>query len=236
MRAALARLGARIALNRRGVVLGALGAALFARRSSRAGCRDKLAGALPPGDHVLGKPDAPNIIIDYFSLTCPHCANFNAAVLPVVRREWIDTGRARFIYRHFPSDSVATHAAQLAEGAGPEKFFPTVETPVPHPGRLADARPIPRPKWSRRWRGQACRRRKPRPCFADDRLLDKVIADVQSGQALGGQAARPPCSSTSRTTAVRPAPTASARFYAKWGGNRLTPHRLNSQDVVERKT
>ena len=68
---------------------------------------DKLLGVLPT-DHVLGKADAPNIIIDYFSLTCPHCANFHAAVLPVIKSEWIDTGRPRFIYRHFPSDAIAT--------------------------------------------------------------------------------------------------------------------------------
>ena len=65
--------------------------------------RDKLLEALP-GDHVLGKADAPNIIIDYFSLTCPHCANFHVAVLPTLRKEWIDTGKLRLVHRHFPSD------------------------------------------------------------------------------------------------------------------------------------
>ena len=68
-----------------------------------------------PDDHVLGKASAPNIIIDYFSLTCPHCANFHAAVLPQLKANWIDNGRLRFIYRHFPSDSIATRGSLLAE-------------------------------------------------------------------------------------------------------------------------
>jgi uridylate kinase len=63
----------------------------------------------------LGKADAPNIIIDYFSLTCPHCANFHAAVLPAIKGEWIDTGRLRFIYRHFPSDAVATRGVHAED-------------------------------------------------------------------------------------------------------------------------
>jgi protein-disulfide isomerase len=83
-------------------------------RDLRAQGVDKLLGVLET-DHVLGKADAPNIIIDYFSLTCPHCANFHAAVLPAIKSEWIDTGRLRFVYRHFPSDAVATRGSLLAE-------------------------------------------------------------------------------------------------------------------------
>jgi hypothetical protein len=184
LRAALARLGARIATRRRSVVIGVLGALFFADSGPRAQAldQDKLLAALP-GDHLLGKPDAPNIIIDYFSLTCPHCANFSAAVLPVVKREWIDTGQARFIYRHFPSDSVATHAAQLAEGAGRQKFFDAV-------GALFSAQvdwltaPVPESEMVKALGGVGLSVEAAKACLGDDRLLDKVIADVQTGQAL----------------------------------------------------
>ena len=125
LRAALARLGARIATGRRGVVLGVL-ASLFLARAPRAQGAEKYLAALPD-DHVMGRPDAPNIIIDYFSLTCPHCANFNAAVLPAMRKEWIDSGKAKLIMRHFPSDGIATHASLLAECAGPAKFYDMVD-------------------------------------------------------------------------------------------------------------
>jgi hypothetical protein len=178
LRAALVRLGARIATSRRGVVLGALGT-LLTPREPRAQDVDKLLGVLET-DHVLGKPDAPNIIIDYFSLTCPHCANFHAAVLPVIRSEWIDTGRLRFIYRHFPSDAVATRGSLLAE-CGAERFFETIDAlfksqvdwltaPMPEDEmvKIVERTGLPT-----------------QACLTNDRLFDKVVGDVQSGQALG---------------------------------------------------
>ena len=183
LRAALTRLGARVALKRRHVLLGALGAGLVARDLRAQDLSpDKLLEPVP-GDHILGKPDAPNVIIDYFSLTCPHCANFSAAVLPAVRREWIDDGRVQFIYRHFPSDSVATHAAQLAEGAGPEKFFAAVEALFRTQVDWLTA-DDPEAEMVKAVGAVGLSVEAAKACLADDRLLDKVVADVQSGQTL----------------------------------------------------
>jgi hypothetical protein len=183
LRAALVRLGARIAASRRGVVLGLLGGlsgALALAKAPRAQEDvDRLLGVLP-NDHVLGKADAPNVIIDYFSLTCPHCANFHAAVLPQVRREWIDTGRARFVYRHFPSDSIATRASLLAECGG-AKFFETIDVLFKS---QVDWLTAPQPEEEllnvMERAGLSAR-----DCASDGRLFDKVVGDVQSGQALG---------------------------------------------------
>ncbi len=183
LRAALARLGARIALNRRSVVVGVLGALFFADRPRAQSIDAGKVLAVDPIDHVLGKPDAPNIIIDYFSLTCPHCANFNAAVLPVLRREWIDTGRARFIYRHFPSDSVATHAAQLAEGAGRPKFFDAVSALFRSQVDWLTSSD-PESEMAKTVGEVGLSVEAARACFTDDRLLSKIVADVVSGQAL----------------------------------------------------
>jgi protein-disulfide isomerase len=182
LRAALARLGARIATGRRGVVLGVL-ASLFLARAPRAQGAEKYLAALPD-DHVMGKPDAPNIIIDYFSLTCPHCANFNAAVLPAMRKEWIDTGKARLIMRHFPSDGIATHASLLAECAGPAKFYDMVDALFRAQIDWLTAAD-PDAEMIKVMVAQGVSAEKSTACFADDRLLNKVIADVQSGQALG---------------------------------------------------
>jgi protein-disulfide isomerase len=138
--------------------------------------------ALRPDDHVLGKADAPNLVIDYFSLTCPHCANFQIAVLPGLRREWIDTGKARFVYRHFPSDSIATHASELAECAGPSRFFDTMDALLRSQVDWLTAND-PEDAMVRilAAKGIAATGK----CFADDRLLDRIVADVQSGQTLG---------------------------------------------------
>ena len=181
LRAALARLGARIATGRRGVVLGVL-ASLFLARSPRAQGAEKYLAALPD-DHVMGKADAPNIIIDYFSLTCPHCANFNAAVLPAMRKEWIDTGKAKLIMRHFPSDGIATHASLLAECAGPVKFYDMVDALFRAQIDWLTAAD-PDAEMIKVMVAQGVSAQASAACFADDRLLNKVIADVQSGQAL----------------------------------------------------
>lgn len=66
-----------------------------------------------PGDHIVGEPDAPLTLIEYASLSCHHCADFHNTVLPAVKKEFIDTGKLRFIYRHFPLNLQALHAAML---------------------------------------------------------------------------------------------------------------------------
>jgi len=178
LRAALIRLGARIATSRRGLMLGAAGAFLMPREP-RAQPADRLLGVLDT-DHVMGRADAPNIIIDYFSLTCPHCANFHAAVLPAIRDEWIDTGRARFVYRHFPSDSVATRGSLLAE-CGAERFFETIDTLFKSQVDWLTA-PAPEDEMVKIMEQAGL---PARACLANDRLFDKVVGDVESGRALG---------------------------------------------------
>ena len=88
------------------------------------------AGAPAPTeqDRVLGEPEAPITIIEYASLTCPHCAHFAGAVLPKLREKWIDTGKAKLILRDFPLDEAALRAAMLARCAPPERFYPLVDT------------------------------------------------------------------------------------------------------------
>jgi len=79
--------------------------------------------ALTENDHVLGKQDAPVTIIEYASLTCPHCADFDHETLPKIKKDWIETGKAKYAFRNFPFDQAALRAAMLAECAGPEKYF-----------------------------------------------------------------------------------------------------------------
>jgi protein-disulfide isomerase len=74
-------------------------------------------------DMVLGKAEAPVTIIEYASLTCPHCASFHADVLPTLKTEYIDTGKAKLIFRDFPLDQLAFAGAVLARCGGPEKYY-----------------------------------------------------------------------------------------------------------------
>jgi protein-disulfide isomerase len=75
----------------------------------------------PLGERSLGKPNAP--VIEYVSLTCPHCANFQKTVFPRVKKEFIDTGKIRFIVREFPIGHTSGHAAIVNRCAPEDKYF-----------------------------------------------------------------------------------------------------------------
>ncbi len=77
---------------------------------------------------VLGREEAPVTVIEYFSLTCPHCATFHRETLPVIREKYIDTGRVKWVLRDFPLDRYALVAAVLAHCAGPDRYPAFVET------------------------------------------------------------------------------------------------------------
>lgn len=74
-------------------------------------------------DFVIGAPNAPVTLIEYASMTCPHCARFHADVLPRLKTEYVETGRLKFVFRDFPLDRMALNAHMLARCAGPDRFF-----------------------------------------------------------------------------------------------------------------
>lgn len=74
-------------------------------------------------DRVIGDPAAPITIIEYASLTCPHCASFHADTLPKLKKEWIETGKAKLIYRDYPLDRYAASASMIARCAPSDKYF-----------------------------------------------------------------------------------------------------------------
>ena len=83
--------------------------------------------AVKPTDRVLGKPDAPITIIEYGSLSCPHCAHFATTVLPELQKQWIDTGKAKLVFRDFPLDKMALRAEMVARCAPPDRYFGLID-------------------------------------------------------------------------------------------------------------
>ena len=81
-------------------------------------------GSLP--DQVLGEADAPVTIVEYASMTCGHCANFHRNTLPEIKKNYIDTGKARLIMREFPFDPRAEAGFMLARCAD-DKYFAMVD-------------------------------------------------------------------------------------------------------------
>jgi protein-disulfide isomerase len=82
----------------------------------------------PLGDEVMGAADAPVTIVEYASMTCPHCSHFHETTFPEMKKKYIDTGKVRFIFREFPLDPLAAAASMLARCAGKDKYFPLIET------------------------------------------------------------------------------------------------------------
>lgn len=82
-------------------------------------------GALP--DKVLGSEDAPLTIVEYASMTCGHCANFHKNTYPHLKKEYVETGKARFVFREFPLDPVASAAFMLARSVPEDKYFEVVD-------------------------------------------------------------------------------------------------------------
>jgi protein-disulfide isomerase len=79
-------------------------------------------------DRILGNPDAPITIVEYASLTCPHCAHFANEVLPELKTKWIDTGKAKLVLRDFPLDEPALRAAMIARCAPRDRYYAYVDT------------------------------------------------------------------------------------------------------------
>jgi len=71
-----------------------------------------------PIDVTIGKADAPTTVVEYFSLNCPHCARFAADPFPRLKKEFIDTGKVKWVMRDFPLNDVALAAAMIAHCSG----------------------------------------------------------------------------------------------------------------------
>ena len=79
-----------------------------------------------PFDRVMGSADAPVTIIEYASLTCSHCAHFHEDTLPYIEREWIKTGKAKYVLRDLPWDNLAFAMGKTARCAPQENYFRAV--------------------------------------------------------------------------------------------------------------
>jgi len=72
---------------------------------------------------VIGDADAPIEMIEYASFTCPHCARFHADVYPLLKADYIDSGKVKFIYREVYFDRFGLWASMIARCGGEARFF-----------------------------------------------------------------------------------------------------------------
>lgn len=74
-------------------------------------------------DHSLGNPEAPVTIVEYASMTCPHCAAFAKDTMPKLKSEFIDKGHVRYVFRPFPLDRLALRASLMADCVPGDGYF-----------------------------------------------------------------------------------------------------------------
>ena len=85
---------------------------------------------MKPGDLpelAIGAADSKVVIVEYFSMTCPHCAEFANKVIPEITKKYVDTGKVRFVFREFPHNNRAFAASMLARCVGDDKAVPMME-------------------------------------------------------------------------------------------------------------
>ncbi|MGH6791106.1 MAG: DsbA family protein [Pseudolabrys sp.] len=108
-----------------------------------------VADLMKPGalkEMAMGAEKAPVTIVEYASMTCPHCAHFQETTFPTLKKQYIDTGKVRYILREFPLDPVAAAGFMLARCSGDTdsgKYFAIVDTLFRQQRDWAVAKPLP---------------------------------------------------------------------------------------------
>jgi len=134
----------------------------------------------PMPDFVLGAKNAPVIVVEYASMTCPHCAHFDKTTYPQIKKNYIDTGKVRWILREFPLDPVAAAAFMLARciaDGSSERYYSFVNTLFHQQETWAIERPIPPLLAIAKQAGMS--EDKFKACLSDQKTLDKIQAERQ---------------------------------------------------------
>jgi protein-disulfide isomerase len=133
-----------------------------------------------PDDRILGAAAAPITIIEYSSLTCPHCAALHQEALPEIKKTWIAEGKARLVFRHFPLDAVALRAAAIANCIEGERYFGFLDLLFKSQKRWAKSND-PLKALSQMARLAGMSREKFESCAADEAEMDRILERRQDG-------------------------------------------------------
>jgi protein-disulfide isomerase len=146
-----------------------------------------LAGPVPPvgpDDQVIGDAKAPVTVIEYASLTCPHCGRWEKDVFPKVRSEWVETGKIRFVFRDFPLDRSALKAAQLAHCTGDQRFWGFLEAEFGNQ-QIWATHPDPTDELVKIAKLGGVPEEKARACMSDDKLAEAIATSQAGGTDAG---------------------------------------------------
>jgi protein-disulfide isomerase len=129
-------------------------------------------------DMALGPKDASVTITEYASMTCPHCAAFNANVFPQIKSQYIDTGKVRYVFREFPLDIKAAAGSMLSrciakDDAG--KYFAVTDMLFRQQGDWVMKNTTD--TLTRIGKQAGLSQQAVESCLKDQTLLDKIAAD-----------------------------------------------------------
>ena len=82
---------------------------------------------IKPTDMVHGSATAPVTIVEYASMTCPHCAAFQKEVIPKLNKDYVDTGKVKVIFREYPLDGAARMASAVARCLSGDQYFSFID-------------------------------------------------------------------------------------------------------------
>ena len=134
---------------------------------------------------IIGDPSAKVKLVEYFSLTCPHCAKFHMETYPKLKEKYIDTGLVQMEYRDFPLDQWGLRAAALARCVGSKHYSPMIDVLL---------------KQQKTWAGgdnifdsllkigqlAGLNKELAESCMTNDKLLDGIIAMRMDGNKIHG--------------------------------------------------
>ena len=145
---------------------------------------DALLAPGPLPEKSFGPEDAPVKIIEYASLTCPHCRTFHVNVWPELKKKYVDTGQVRFIMREFPFDPRSSAGFMLARCMGDDKWYPTIDLlyrTQDNWARVADGTEALKSVMGMTGMSSADFEK----CLTDQELLDQVSAVAEAGKSFG---------------------------------------------------
>jgi protein-disulfide isomerase len=150
----------------------------------------KLMAPGPLPEMSIGKADAKVTIVEYMSMTCPHCARFHNETYDAIKTKYVDSGQVRFVLREFPFDPRAAAAFMLARCAPEGQYFPMVSMLFKQQETWAAA-PNGRDALLQMSKLAGFTQESFEACLTNQKLLDDVQATMQKGDKDFGVKATP---------------------------------------------
>lgn len=142
------------------------------------------------GDMAMGAPDAPVTIVEYASLTCGHCASFHVNSFPEIKAAYIDTGKARLVFREVYFDQYGLWAAMTARCGGEGPYFGYIDTFMKRQREWAGSVDIVA-EIQRIGRLGGLSAERIEACLSDEAFMTTLVTDFQTNAGADGINATP---------------------------------------------